>query len=122
VAARWGRLDVLVNSAGQDRRHARQTTAEESALMELSVVAVLEKRRQPFHHGGRGRAHHQRLVRRGRRAVPYRAAYKPPSSRWRAQRALGGVTDRDRGDAYPITPPRRNYETRSRSYRGRPWI
>ena len=79
VAARWGRLDVLVNNAGRGfAATLEQTTAEElRALMELNAVAVLGvtqaalpiMRRQ-----GRGHIINISSVV-GRRAVPYRAAY-----------------------------------------------
>jgi len=73
VAARWGRLDVLVNNAGRGfAATLEQTTAEElRALMELNVVAVLGAimRRQ-----GSGHIINVSSVV-GRRAVPYRAAY-----------------------------------------------
>jgi NADP-dependent 3-hydroxy acid dehydrogenase YdfG len=79
VAARWGRLDVLVNNAGRGfAATLEQTTIEElRALMELNVVAVLGAtqavlpimRRQ-----GSGHVINISSVV-GRRAVPYRAAY-----------------------------------------------
>jgi NADP-dependent 3-hydroxy acid dehydrogenase YdfG len=79
VAARWGRLDVLVNNAGRGfAATLEQTTTEElRALMELNVVAVLGAtqavlpimRRQ-----GSGHVINISSVV-GRRAVPYRAAY-----------------------------------------------
>jgi len=79
VAARWGRLDVLVNNAGRGFvATLEQTTAEELRdLMELNVVAVLGApqaalpimRRQ-----GSGHVINVSSVV-GRRGVPYRSAY-----------------------------------------------
>lgn len=79
VAARWGRLDVLVNSAGRGFvATLEQTTAEElRALMELNVVAVLGATQAALplmRRQGSGHIINVSSVV-GRRAVPYRAAY-----------------------------------------------
>jgi uncharacterized protein len=79
VAARWGRLDVLVNNAGRGFvATLEQTTAEElRALMELNVVAVLGATQAALpimRRQGRGHVINISSVV-GRRAVPYRAAY-----------------------------------------------
>jgi short-subunit dehydrogenase len=79
VAARWGRLDVLVNNAGRGLSATlEQTTAEElRALMELNVVAVLGATQAALPLMRRQGSGHiinvSSIV--GRRAVPYRAAY-----------------------------------------------
>ncbi len=79
VAARWGRLDVLVNNAGRGFvATLEQTTAEElRALMELNAVAVLGVNQAALpimRRQGRGHIINISSVV-GRRAVPYRAAY-----------------------------------------------
>jgi short-subunit dehydrogenase len=79
VAARWGRLDVLINSAGRGfAATLEQTTAEELRdLMELNVVAVLGATRAVLPIMRRQGSGHivniSSVV--GRRAVPYRSAY-----------------------------------------------
>ena len=79
VAARWGRLDVLVNNAGRGFvATLEQTTAEDlRELMELNVVAVLGATQAALPLMRRQRSGHiinvSSVV--GRRAVPYRAAY-----------------------------------------------
>jgi short-subunit dehydrogenase len=79
VAARWGRLDVLVNNAGRGfSATLEQTTTEElRALMELNVVAVLGATQAALPIMRRQGSGHviniSSIV--GRRAVPYRAAY-----------------------------------------------
>jgi short-subunit dehydrogenase len=79
VAARWGRLDVLVNGAGRGFvATLEQTTAEElRELMELNVVAVLGTTQAALalmRRQGSGHIINVSSVV-GRRAVPYRAAY-----------------------------------------------
>lgn len=79
VAARWGRLDVLINAAGRGfAATVEQTTAEELRdLMELNVVAVLGATRAVLPIMRRQGSGHivniSSVV--GRRAVPYRSAY-----------------------------------------------
>jgi clavulanate-9-aldehyde reducatase len=79
VAARWGRLDVLVNNAGRGLSATlEQTSAEElRALMELNVVAALGATQAALPIMRRQGSGHiiniSSIV--GRRAVPYRAAY-----------------------------------------------
>ena len=79
VAARWGRLDVLVNNAGRGLSATfEQTSAEElRALIELNVVAVLGVTQAALPIMRRQGSGHiiniSSIV--GRRAVPYRAAY-----------------------------------------------
>jgi short-subunit dehydrogenase len=79
VAARWGKLDVLVNNAGRGLAATfEQTTAAElRALMELNVVAVLGATQAALPIMRRQGSGHiinvSSIV--GRRAVPYRAAY-----------------------------------------------
>jgi short-subunit dehydrogenase len=79
VAARWGRLDVLVNNAGRGFvATLEQTTAEElRELMEVNVVAVLGATQAALplmRRQGSGHIINVSSVV-GRRAVPYRAAY-----------------------------------------------
>ena len=115
VAARWGRLDVLVNHAGRGfSATLEQTSAEElRALMELNVVAVLGATQAALPIMRRQGSGHiinvSSIV--GRRAVPYRAAYSATKF------ALGALSEALRveltgtGIAVTIVYPIRTAET-----------
>jgi short-subunit dehydrogenase len=91
VAARWGRVDVLVNNAGRGLAASLEDTTPEDlrSLLELNLVAVLTgtqavlplMRRQ-----GRGHIVNVSSVV-GRRAIPGRSAYAATKF------ALGGLTE-----------------------------